>query len=313
MPPGFNLNTLISEFITKNVLTDQEKEFNQTILYGKDTDIATVINAAKRYPMMSTYQVVIVKEAQDIKDLDTLIYYLEKPLNSTILVLNYKYKKLDNRKKITTALKKKSVFFESKKLYDDKIPGWINQYLKKKNKTISAEAAVLLTEFLGNDLTKIVNEIEKLLLTLPADTDKITPELIEKNIGISKDYNNFELQKANGTGNVLKANQIINYFGKNPNQNPMTLTIASLYSFFSKVLRYHLLKNKSDNRMLASVLKVNPYFVKDYQQTAKRYSPSMVVRNISLLREFDLKSKGVNNVSASQEELLREMIYKMMH
>ncbi|MFW5656418.1 MAG: DNA polymerase III subunit delta [Bacteroidota bacterium] len=304
---------IISNYIAKNVLTDQEKEFNQTVLYGKDTDMATIINTAKRYPMMATHQVVIVKEAQEIGNMDLLIHYLEKPLNSTILVFNYKYKNLDNRKNLTKTIKNKTLFFESKKLYDDKIPGWINSFLKARKKTITPEAAVMLTEFLGNDLSKIANEIEKLIITLPPEIEKITPTHVEKNIGISKDYNNFELQKAIGTGNVIKANQIVNYFGNNPKQNPMALTIASLYGFFSKVLRYHLMKNKADNRAVTSALQISPYFIRDYQQAARRYPPAAIVRNISLLREFDLKSKGVNNASTPPEELLKELIFKIMH
>lgn len=302
----------ITDYIQKNVLTESEKSFNLSVLYGKDTDIGTVINTAKRYPMMASHQVVIVKEAQHLKKIDDLVYYAEKPLQSTILVINYKYQKLHKQKKVYKALEKNGVIFHSQKLYDDKIPAWINAYLKSKKYMIEPAAAMLLTEFLGNDLSKISNELEKLIITLPSDENKITPGHIEKNIGISKDYNNFELQNALTKKNVLKANKIITYFGKNPGQNPITLTITSLYFFFSKVLMYHFLKDKSQ-RNVAATLKINPFFVKDYQTAARNYNTRKVVDIIAILREYDLKSKGVSNYSTPASDLLKEMVYKIMH
>ncbi len=302
----------ITEYIQTHVLTESEKSFNLTVLYGKDTDIGTVINTAKRYPMMASHQVVIVREAQHLKKIEDLVYYAEKPLNSTILVINYKYQKLHKQKKVYKALEKNGVIFHSQKLYDDKIPGWINAYLKSKKYNIEPAAAMLLTEFLGNDLSKISNELQKLIITLPADENKITPAHIEKNIGISKDYNNFELQNALTKRNVLKANKIINYFGQNPGQNPITLTITSLYFFFSKVLMYHFLQDKSQ-RNIAATLKINPFFVKDYQMAARNYNTKKVVNIIGILREYDLKSKGVSNVSTPASDLLKEMVYKIMH
>jgi DNA polymerase-3 subunit delta len=302
----------ITDYIQKNVLTESEKSFNLTVLYGKDTDVGTIINSAKRYPMMASHQVVIVKEAQHLKKIEDLIYYAEKPLNSTILVIDYKYQKLHKQKKVYKALEKNGVIFHSQKLYDDKIPAWINAYLKSKKYSIDPAAAMLLTEFLGNDLSKISNELEKLMITLPDDQNQITSEHIEKNIGISKDYNNFELQNALTKRNKLKAYQIIHYFGKNPGQNPITLTITSLYFFFSKVLMYHFLKDKSQ-RNVAATLQVNPYFVKDYQLAAKNYNTKKVVDIIDILREYDLKSKGVSNYSTPAAELLKEMVYKIMH
>lgn len=302
----------ITEYILKTVLTVEEKSFNEHIFYGKDTDVATVINTAKRFPMMAAHQTVIVKEAQHLKDIDNLIYYVEKPLKSTILVINYKYKKLDKRKKLYRAIEQNGAIMESQKLYEDKIPTWIAQYLHKRGFQVEPRGAVMLTEFLGNDLGKIVNELDKLMITSDSSSKKITANQIEKNIGISKDYNNFELTKALTTRNTGKAFEIINYFGKNQKNNSIILTISSLHYFFSKVLMYHFLKDKTP-RNVASVLKVNPYFVKDYQSAAKIYSKGKLARIIGLLREYDLKSKGVGDVSTTPGDLLKELVYKILN
>jgi len=303
---------VITDYIAQHVLQESEKAFNQTILYGKDTDIATIINTSKRFPMMSEYQVVIVKEAQMLNNIDDLIYYAESPLKSTILVINYKYKSLDKRKRLYKVLQDKGVIFSSDKLYDDKVPGWISSYLAPKNITIDLKAAVLITEFLGNDLSKISNELEKLIITLPENSNNITADQIEKNIGISKDYNNFELHKALSQKNVLKANRIINYFDKNQKSNPISVTISSLYYYFSKVLTYHFTKDKS-RKNLASALRVNPFFIPEYELAARNYSAAKVVQIISLLREYDLKSKGFGDASSSPGGLLKELIYKILH
>ena len=302
----------ISDYIEKHVLDESEKSFNQTVIYGLDTDIENIINTAKRYPMMSKYQVVIVKEAQNIKNIDNLVYYVEAPLKSTILVINYKYKKLDKRKKLYSSINKNATVFESRKLYDNQIPDWISSHLKQNGMGIQPEAAVLLSEYLGNDLSKIVKELEKLKISIPENEKEINTLHIERNIGISKDYNNFELQNALINRDVLKANRIINYFGKNPKNNPMVLTLTTLYYFFSRVLIYHSLKDKSRNNVV-SALKINPYFIQDYQRAAKSYSFAMVRHIISLLREYDLKSKGIGNVSNPEGELLKEMVYKILH
>ncbi|MGC9374564.1 MAG: DNA polymerase III subunit delta [Bacteroidales bacterium] len=304
---------LITKYIQNNVLTEEEKAFNQTILYGKDTDIHSVINAAKRFPMMANHQVVIVKEAQDIKDIEPLVYYATTPLKSTILVINYKYKTFDKRKKLYKLINENAVAFESRKLYDNEIPGWINNYVKTKNKQIDPNAGMLLNEYLGNNLGKIANELDKLIITLPDKDEKITTAHIERNIGISKDYNNFELHKALTQKNVLKSNRIVNYFAHNPKDNPITLTLTSLYMFYSKVLAYHFIQNKKDRRSVAATLKVNPYFLGDYETAAKQYNPKKVVEIIELLREYDLRSKGYNNVSTSHGELLKELVYKILH
>lgn len=302
----------ISDYIEKNLLDESEKAFNQLVVYGGDTDIASVINASKKYPMMSKFQVVILKEAQNIKNIDDLVYYAEAPLKSTILVINYKYRKLDKRKKLFTAVKNNGILFESDKLYDSQIPEWITGYLKDTGLGIKPEASVLLAEYLGNDLGKIVNELEKLRITLPENDKIIDNRHIERNIGISKDYNNFELQTALISKDVLKANRIINYFDKNPKNNPMTLTLTSLYFFFTKVLIFQSLKDKSKTSVVAA-LKINPYFVQDYQRASRNYSPERIRNIISLLREYDLKSKGIGSLSATHGDLLKELIYKILH
>jgi DNA polymerase III subunit delta len=304
---------VISDYIEQNILSDLEKEFNQTIVYGKDINIQTLISYAKRFPMMANYQVIIVKEAQDLDKVEELLPYLEHPLDSTILVLCWKYEKIDRRKAMFKVIEKTGILYESARIYEDKIPVWIGDYLKKRNYPISLKAALLLTEFLGNDLSKIVNEVSKLTINIPAGKE-ITEDYIERNIGISKDFNVFELQKALGKKDVLKANQIIVHFAANPRDNPLVKLIPMLYNFFSKILLYHCLPDKS-RAAAASALAVNPYFVQDYQVAAGNYSVSKLISVISILREFDLKSKGVDNSGTSfpDGELMKEMVYRILH
>ena len=302
----------LSKFMEEHILEESEKAFNQHIYYGKDISVLDIDNLARRFPMMANHQVVIIKEAQDVKKIEDLIHYASNPLKSTILILNFKYKKLAKNRKLYKAINKNGVVFESTKLYDDKLPAWISSYLNKKKVRIDPGSALLLTENLGNDLTKISNELDKLLLSLPEGENTITPKLIERNIGISKDFNNFELQKALGQKNVLKANQIINYFGNNQKENPFILTTISLYSFFTKLLIYYFLKDKSDKN-IASVLKIHPFFVKDYHLAARNYKSGKVVNIISTLREYDLKAKGVGANSVPSSELLKEMVFKILH
>lgn len=303
---------LITRHIEENVLSEEEKTFNQIVLYGKDTDVPGVIDAARRFPMMASHQVVIVKEAQTLERIEDLIHYVENPLASTLLVINYRYKKLDKRTKFFKALEKNGVILDSRRLYDDKIPAWISSYLVSRGYKIEPKAAMILTEYLGNDLGKVANELEKLILIIGDGKETINAGHIEENIGISKDYNNFELNNALARRNVLKANRIIRYFESNPKANPITLSITSIYFFFSKLLNYHFLKDKS-RRNVAAALKIDPYFVTDYENAAKVYNPANTVRVISLLREYDLKSKGFGNVSTSHGDLLKEMVYKIMH
>ncbi|MCD4744842.1 MAG: DNA polymerase III subunit delta [Bacteroidales bacterium] len=301
----------ISNFIENNVLSESEKEFNQTVLYGRETNVPMIISYAKRFPMMSNYQVIIVKEAQDIQKIEELLSYIQNPLKSTLLVIIYKYKKIDKRKTFAKTIVKNGVLFESSKLYDNQIPDWINNYLKQKGYTISIKASTLLSEFLGTDLNKIVNEITKLIINIPENSE-ITDVLIEQNIGISKDFNIFELQKAIGKKNIFKANQICNYFVANPKDNPLVKTISILYIFFSKLLIYHQLMDKSRNNV-ASALSIKPFFVYDYQIAAKNFSFENVSNIISCLREYDMKTKGVGNISTKEGELLKELLFKILH
>ncbi len=302
----------ITEFIAANVLEESEKAFNQTILYGKDVDAPAVINAAKRFPMMSKYQVVIIKEAQNIRNIDDLHYYVQKPLESTLLVINYKYKKLDKRKKLFKEVNKKGVLFESKKIYEDKVPDWITKYLKVKGFEIQPTAALLLTEYLGAELSKIAMELDKLMITIPSGEKLITPAYIEENIGISKDFNNLELQNALIKRDHLKAFRIIDHFAHDQKNNPLVVTIGMLYSFFNKIIVYYFLQDKS-KMAVASALKINPYFVPDYQRAAKVFPVKKAVEVISLLREYDLKSKGVGNVSTPPGDLLKELVYRILN
>jgi DNA polymerase-3 subunit delta len=301
----------ISDYLEEHVLNDAEKGFNQTILYGKDLDTATVIGHARRFPMMANYQLIIVREAQNIKNIEELEPYIRNTLNSTILVIAYKYKPIDKRKTFVKLIDQKGVLFDSKKIYDNQLPAWITTYLKNQHYSISPQAAAMLAEYLGADLGKVVNELDKLIISLPAGS-QISPDHIERNIGISKEFNVFELQNALGKKDLLKANRIINYFGANPIMNPFPPLISSLHSFFTKLLNYHFLEDKSQNNV-AAALQVNPFFVKDYVAAAKNYNIKKIVEIIGILREYDMKSKGWGNVSASLADLEREMIYRILH
>lgn len=302
----------ISDYIADNVLEEAERSFNQTVMYGKDTEVDTVLTVAKRFPMMSANQVVILKEAQNMKGLeDGLLSYVENPLKSTILVICYKYKSIDKRKKFLKVADKVGVVLESKKIYENQLVTWIQTYCGEKNYKLEPQASAMLAEFLGTEISKVANELDKLMILLPSGST-ITPVDIEKNIGISKDFNVFELQNALGAKDVLKANRIINYFGANPNQNPIPKTIASLFFYFNRILKYHLAKDKSKGNM-ARVLGVSPYFVDSYIKAARSYPTPKAVEVISILREYDMKSKGVGNVSTNGGELQREMIYKILH
>ena len=234
----------ISEFIEENILSEEEKGFNQMVLYGRDITIEDIVDNAKRFPMMAERQVVVIKEAQDLsRTIENLVPYVDNLQPSTVLVLCYKYKTIDKRKKLYKAIQKVGLIYESKKLYENQIADWIRRVLQGKNYKIEAKATLMLVEFLGTDLSKISNELDKLMVVLPVNTT-ITPKDIEENIGISKDYNNFELRKAVGEKNVLAVNRIINHFAQNQKANPMVMTISLLNSFFTQLLIFHSLKNK---------------------------------------------------------------------
>lgn len=310
----------IVDYMVANVLPDAEKGFNQTVLYGKDTDMATILNAAKRYPMMAPYQLIVVKEAQDLKwaketegsgkEVEVVLNYFEKPLTSTILVLAYKYANFDKRKKIYKAISNSGVVFQSELVRDYKLLPWIEDHIKEKGYRIAPQAAALIAEYLGTDLSKVANEIEKLCLNISKDTI-IQTDHIQKNIGISKEYNVFELQKALANKNVLKCNQIVNYFADNPKANPMVMVMANLNAYFTKILKYHYIPNKAD---AAKELGVSPYFIKDYEMAARNYNISKSFQIISLLRAYDLKSKGLDSTGNTTDgELLKELLFKMIH
>ncbi len=300
----------ISQFIEKNVLTEEERGFNQMVLYGKEASIDEIVGNAKRYPMMAERQVVIVKEAQELsRTIEQLVDYAENPQPSTVLVLCYKYKKLDKRKKLYKSVSKHGVLFESKKLYENQVSEWLRKVLHGKGYSISHKAAIVLVEYLGTDLSRISKELDKLTLVLPKES-QITPADIEEHIGISKDYNNFELKKAIGERNVLKATRIINYFAQNPKDNPFVLTVSLLHNFFSQLLQYHGLNDHSPKNV-ASALRVNPYFVGEYQVAAKNYPMKKVSSIVSHLREMDLKGKGVGATAIPQSDLLKELIAKI--
>ena len=301
----------ISEFIENDVLDESEKGFNQMTIYGRDSSIDEIVSNAKRFPMMAEYQVILVKEAQDLsRTIENLVSYVKQPQESTILVFCYKYKTLDKRKALYKALQKSGVVFESKKLYDNQVPDWIRRVLATKGYTITPKASQMLVEFLGTDLSKVNNELEKLQIILPQGT-QITPEHIEENIGISKDFNNFELRKAIGFRDVLKAQRIVKYFGDNPKDNPMVVTVGLLYNYFTQLLKLHGLKDKSP-RNVASILKIHPFFVDEYLTAYRNYQMKELSRAVSLLREFDVKSKGVGANAIPQGDLLKELIAKLM-
>ena len=302
----------LSDYIEKKVLTEEEKGFNQTVLYGRDVTIEDIISTAKRYPMMAERQVVIVKEAQDlIRTIDKLESYAENPMPTTVLVFCYKYKTLDKRKKLTKLIAKNGVVFESKKLYENQVGDWIKRVLAGKKYTIEPKAAAMLVEFLGTDLSKINNELEKLQIILPAGS-AITPKDIEENIGFSKDFNVFELRKALGERNQLKAYTIAENFAQNPKDNPMVVTTSLVFGFFIQLLKYHGLKDRNPKNV-AAVIGVNPFFLKEYDVALKNYPMKKVSQIVGALRDIDVKSKGVGANALSQSDLLREMLYKIFN
>lgn len=297
----------LSDYIEENVLSEEEKSFNQTVLYGRDVSVEDIISAAKRYPMMAERQVVIVKEAQDlVKTIDKFESYALSPMLSTVLVICYKYKTLDKRKKVTKLFDKAGVVFESKKLYENQVGQWITRVLQTKKFSIEPKANAMLVEFLGTDLGKINNELEKLQIILPAGST-ISAKDIEENIGFSKDFNIFELRKAIGERNQLKSYKIAQYFSDNPKDHPMVMTTGLIFSFFIQVLQYHGLKDKNPKNV-AAVLKVNPFFLKDYDVALKNYPMKKVSQIVALLRDIDVKSKGVGANAMPQHDLLKEML-----
>ncbi len=312
----------IADELESHVLSDAERGFNQTILYGKDTDVMTILNAAKRYPMMSEYQLVLVKEAQDLKwgkegeddkkGPDPFASYLASPLSSTVLVLCYKYGKLDKRKKIYKHIDSNGLIFESAELRDYQLPKWIEDFTSDKGYRIQPKAAALLGEYLGTDLSKISNELEKLMLNIQKGQE-ISIDDIQNNIGISKEYNVFELQNAIARRDAFKVNQIINYFAANPKTNPIQMVLAVLNGWFVKVLKMHYAPDKS-TAALARFAGINPYLIKDYELAARAYNVPKLFNIISYIRECDLRSKGVDATGNTTDgELMKELFFKIIH
>lgn len=304
----------LSNYIAANILNESEKAFNQTILYGKDVDVAAIIGAARRFPMMANHQVIIVKEAQNIRKIEELDVYAKAPLQSTILVLCFKGKTVDKRSAFYKTVDKVGDVLETVKLYENEVSPWISAYVQQQGYNIEPSASAVMADYVGSDLSKLVNELSKLFSLLPPDRKKLTVADIEQNIGISKEYNTFELNNAVAQRNVVKANRIAYHFGKNPSEYPIVVTISTLYSLFRNLLKLHVLKKRAATQSeIAAELGVNPFFVKDYEAAIRLYPFGKVAENISLLREYDMRSKGFGNTSVSHEELLRELLFKLLH
>jgi DNA polymerase III subunit delta len=304
----------ISKLIESSVLSTAEKEFNQIILYGRDTTTNQIISLAREYPVFGNYRVLIVREAQNLKkfeDDELMAAYLQRPVPTTLLVMEYKYKKVDGRKSLVKQMKKSAVFFESKKLYDNEIPAWIEEMIRGMGFIISPQTSSLLAENLGNDLTKVQNEIKKLVINVEKNAE-ITPDIVERNIGISKDYNIFEFQKALGERNVLKVNKIVNYFASNPKEHPLLFVIIMMFSYFRKLYLFHFLTDKSDWNVAAQ-LALRPFFVREYRLAAGRYSKQKLRQIIGVLRDYDRRAKGVDSAAIDEGEIMKEMIYKIIH
>lgn len=301
----------ITDAIVNHAMDESERDFNQTIVYGKEANVPLLISDAKQFPMMGQRRLVVVKEAQELKDIDDLEVYFTNPLSSTVFVLCYKHKKYDSRKKAFKAIQSSGTVFLSEKVKDYKLVDWIAGYAKDAGYVITPKAAMLLSEFLGNDLSRIVNELEKLSILIEKGTT-INDVHIEENIGISKDYNIFELTNAFGERNFFQATKIINYFTHNPKAGSIIPVIANLFKFHVQLMTVHFSKDKSKEG-LAAALKVNPFLLKNYLAAAKIYPPKKLSANIAILEEFDLKSKGINNSSSSEGDLMKEMLYRLMH
>lgn len=303
----------ISDYIASQVLTEEQKDFNLTVMYGSDTNIANVVTAAKRFPMMSDYQVVIVKEAQNLKNIDDLSFYLKKPQPQTILVFCHKNGVLDRRKKVIAEVERVGVLFESKKLRDYQLPAFIVNYVRNHKSSIDEKAAVLLAEFIGSDLNRMAGEIDKLMMSMPEGQSRITPELIERNIGVSKEFNSFELRSALIEKDVLKANRIAKYFNENSKANPIQKTLATLFGFFSNLMLAHYAPEKSESGVMEILGIRQSWQVKEYMAAMRVYSARKTMNIISAIRQTDAKSKGVGNSSISDGDLLRELIYYILH
>ncbi|WP_455627785.1 DNA polymerase III subunit delta [Parabacteroides chinchillae] len=304
----------ITDLLIDSVLEESERDFNQIIMYGADTDASAIINAARRFPMMSNYQLIVVREAQMVRDIELLTNYVKNPLASTVLVINYKYKNLDRRKSLAAATEKTGVLFESKKVPDYKMPTFIISLMKQRAIDIDMKASQMLSDFLGNDLSRLNKELDKLAILLPEKgLKRITPEMIEQNIGISKEYNNFELIKALASKDILKANRIAQYFEKNPKNNPIQMTLPVLFNYFSNLLICYYTKDRSEAGLMAALGLRGNFQVKDYITGLRNYPAMKVFNLIGDIRTTDARSKGVENSSATDSDLLKELLFKILH
>lgn len=301
----------LTDLIIDNSISKTEREFNYTVLYGKDTSIDEIVSICKKFPLMSDYQVVVIKEAQDLsRTIDQLTSYTNNFLKSTILIICYKHKSLDKRKSLYKSISKNGIIFESKRLYENQAQQWLMQQLTLQNIKISYKAVSMIVDYLGSDLAKINNEINK-LLQAKNNPKEILDIDVEKYIGISKEYNNFELRKAISEKNSNKAFHIAYYFANNSNSNPLVVTISMIFDFFSKLLLYHANDNMPDSKK-ASIMKINPYFISEYRIASKNYPIKRVTKVISVIREYDLKSKGSGAKNISHFDLLKEMIVRIV-
>lgn len=301
----------ITKALVDNVLEEHERDFNQAVMYGKDSEVLNIVSEAKGYPMMAERKLVIIKEAQDLKDLDMLESYFTSPSEKTVFVINYKHKTFDTRKKIAKVIAQSGIMFKSEPIKDYQLPEWISNYVKTVGYSITSKASILLSEFLGSDLSRITNELSKLFLLLEKGTS-INDIHIEENIGISKDYNPFELTNAISVRDVPKAFKIANYFEHNPKAGDMMVVVPATFNFFTRLMRIHFLPNKT-KEAVAAVLKIHPFVASQLINATKVYNPKKIATNIAILHEYDLKSKGIGNSSFSQGDLMREMIYRLLH
>ena len=300
----------VMDYAEHNILNETETGFNLTVFYGKDAAWPDVINACRRYPMFSERQVVLLKEAQQMKDIDKLESYVENPLGSTILVVSYKEKKIDGRTKFAKLLKERGVLLSTKKIYENQLPQWTEEIVNNHGYEISRKALMLLVDHIGNDLNRIENEIEKILVNL-GKRKTINEDDIEQFIGISKEFNVFEFQNALATKDLSNCIRIVQYFEANPKAAPIQLIFPSLYSFFSKLYMIHGLSSR-DDKTVAAAIGVNPFFIKDYLQAVKVYSFPQVEKAILLLHQYNLKSVGVSDIGTGDASLLKEMVYKII-
>ena len=306
---AFFIDTIV-DAIQDGVLTGQEREFNQMVFYGKDASAQNIINSARQYPMMAQKRVIILKEAQQMKNLQDLLSYIEKPVDSTVMVIAYKGKKMDMRSSFAKKVKENALLFESKKLYENQVGKWIKTYAKSKGMNMTDDACSLMTVLLGTELSKIDNELEKLRIAV-GEEKQIELKDVKNNIGLSREYNVYELNSALGAKDVAKVFRIIDIFSTNPSQYPLIYIIITLYGYFTKVLIVSENIRKSDDE-LSKLAKFNRFFARDYKSAAKNYSRSKLIDIIGILKEYDLKSKGVEVRTPSQIELMKEMILKIL-